>query len=196
MPLCLARLGDVKYKQYRTMKTQMRSSAGAGHAGLPRADEPRKALALRTMAFAEEILCKEQDADPNVVIAAALLGDLTCPRMPPANGTAPTADAGAAEPVRTILEKLEYPNGFVKAVRSILAARSRRPGKTISISASCMRPVRWRPHRPRDNRHSPNAGGFRLILCVWRPFYFPSSGLLRFGRANCAVPCHPSHPRP
>jgi len=114
-------LGEVKYKQYRTMKTQMRKQAlvQAMQDYLGK-DEPRKARALRTMAFAEEILCEERDADPNVVMAAAVLGDLTCPCTQAATGSGPAAAADAAGPVATILEKLEYPNGFVKAVCTIV----------------------------------------------------------------------------
>ncbi len=109
-------LGEVKYKQYRTLKTQMRKQALVqamqDHLG---ADEPRKASALRTMACAEDILCEEKDADPNVVMAAAVLGGLACP--------------GELDPVRAILEKLEYPNGFVKAVCAILAGLQQSGGE-------------------------------------------------------------------
>lgn len=122
-------LGDEKYKQYRTMKTQVRKQAlvQAMHDCL-RHDEPAKARALRTMEFAEDILCEEQSADPNVVIAAAVLGDLACPCS-----TAPDG-GGAPGPVATVLEKLEYPNGFIKAVCAIVG-REKDPadGKDINF---------------------------------------------------------------
>ena len=114
-------LGEAKYKQYHTMKTQMRKQALVqAMQDYLRRDEPRKARALRVMEYAEEILCEEKDADPNVVMAAAVLGELTCPCTQAAIGSDSAAKADAADPVATILEKLEYPNGFVKAVCTIV----------------------------------------------------------------------------
>jgi DNA-directed RNA polymerase subunit RPC12/RpoP len=110
-------LGRETYRQYQDTKSAMRKDA------LLRAaedrlgwDERRKARSRAARRHAEAILREAPDADPNVVIAAAvLLGG--------------GADGPAAQGV---LEALGYPNGFVKRVCEMIARPPAGPAADVN----------------------------------------------------------------
>ena len=116
-------LGDEKFRKYGAMKAAMRKpallKAVEDHLA---ADAPRLNHAKKVVSYAELILSDEPLADPNVVIAAAALhntGGLD------GAGDEPAARAGqpaevSLQTVTAILQKLEYPDGFIKQVCQII----------------------------------------------------------------------------
>jgi hypothetical protein len=108
-------LGDEKYKKYGEMKLSMRKEA------LLRAmedqvgnDEQSRRVLRAVVAASGQMLCAEPSADPNVVIAAAVLRAAQSPQRP-----APESAA-----TRKFLAELNYPEGFIKEVDFILSLKT------------------------------------------------------------------------
>jgi hypothetical protein len=116
-------LGADEHKRYQDMKTRLRKETllRAGEACL--ADEPQRVRARARVGFAETLLGREAAADPNVVIAASALLDVSRP------GSDTTAAGVASE----ILHDLGYPEGFIKEVCGIVS-RIRSPGEGENIN--------------------------------------------------------------
>lgn len=117
-------VGEEKLNQYTKMKGLLRkkalSSAMEGYFG---SDAKRIKHAKRTAEYAEMILTAEADADPNVVLAAAILHDIGIKNAEAKHGS---ADASYQEeegpPVaRDILKKLDYSEDFIRDVCDIVA---------------------------------------------------------------------------
>ncbi len=116
-------LGEEKYKQYNSMKSSMRKQA------LLKAmddyfgdDKKRRRHARTVVSFAEQILRTESTADPNVVIASAVLHDIGIRNAEHKHGSSsPGHQEQEGPPVaRRILEELGYPEGFIKEVCGII----------------------------------------------------------------------------
>lgn len=114
-------LGDEKYRKYQDTKSAMRKEA------LVRAatdrfgwEESRAARARDALQYAEEILKQQPDTDPNVVMAAAVLG---------------VADGEGGE-LQVVLEDLNYPKGFIKQVDGILKSLSAGPFDDMDTCAT------------------------------------------------------------
>ena len=105
-------LGDDGLKKYQDMKSRLRKDSllKAAEAHLP--DEAARKRTRTRVEAAEQLLRRESAADPNVVLAASALLDVT-PSEPAASEGA-SAAAG-------ILHELGYPEGFVKEVCGILS---------------------------------------------------------------------------
>lgn len=116
-------LGADEHKRYQDMKTRLRKETllRAGEAYL--ASEPKKIRARDRVGFAEKILERESAADPNVVIAASALLDVSHP------GSDTTPDVVASE----ILHTLGYPEGFIKEVSGIVG-RIHNPAEGESVN--------------------------------------------------------------
>lgn len=116
-------VGDEKLAQYTRMKGLLRkqalSYAMEGYFG---GDARRIRHAKRTAEYAEMILAEETGADPNVVIAAALLHDIGIKNAEEKYGSADAAHQEAEGPpvARGILRKLDYPEEFIKEVCDII----------------------------------------------------------------------------
>ncbi len=112
-------VGSEKLAQYTQMKGVLRKQALAyameGYFG---ADARRIRHAQRTAEYAEMILAEETGADPNIVIAAALLHDIGIKNAEEKYGSADPAHQEAEGPpvARGILKKLDYPEEFIKEV--------------------------------------------------------------------------------
>lgn len=113
-------LGEDKYKKYGAMKAAMRKHAllRALEGLLGQADE-RLALARKTAGYAELILAEEPAADPNVVLAAAVMRHAA--RQGP--GPAPAEDCSCTPGVRRAMEELGYHADFIKEVCAIVEGR-------------------------------------------------------------------------
>ena len=129
-------LGDEEHKRYQDLKTRLRKQTllKAAEEHLP--DERQRGHARSRVAFAEKILSREPAADPNVVIAAAALLDLSRPE-PASGGTRPavmaTHETEQPSVAAEILHELGYPEGFVKEVYGILC-HLREPGDCDGIN--------------------------------------------------------------
>jgi predicted HD phosphohydrolase/DNA-directed RNA polymerase subunit RPC12/RpoP len=112
-------VGDEKLSQYTRMKGLLRkqslSRAMEDYFG---ADARRIRHAQRTAEYAEMILAQATGADPNIVIAAALLHDIGIKNAEEKYGSADPAHQEAEGPpvARGILKKLDYPEEFIKEV--------------------------------------------------------------------------------
>ena len=93
-------LGDEGHKKYQEMKTRLRKETLLQAANKLLPDDASRQQARTRVEAAEQLLQREPTADPNVVLAAAALLDVT---------------PSAAD----ILHELGYPEGFVKEVCSI-----------------------------------------------------------------------------
>ncbi len=116
-------LGDEAHKKYQDMKTRLRKESLLKAAEAHLTDERHRQLARDRVGFAEQILRREEAADPNVVLASsALLGAGSS--GPESRDTAATATASREyEPTpaaAAILHELGYPEGFIKEVCAIL----------------------------------------------------------------------------
>lgn len=111
-------LGDEKFRQYGEMKANLRKAAllNAVQDRLE-SDPGRMAKTRKTVAYAEQLLSENAEADPAVVMAAAALHGLV---------TAP----GAGSPevtVSDILGALEYPQGLINEVCNLLGGSGAPP---------------------------------------------------------------------
>lgn len=110
-------LGDETYKKYQNAKSQLRKEALllAAEERFGWGDGPRR-RSRAILEYAEAMLKEQPAADPNVVIAAAVLSaDI---RRDP--GTGEAIGTVTEDSCRAILCELGYPNGFVKQVCSML----------------------------------------------------------------------------
>lgn len=116
-------VGDAKLTQYTRMKGALRKQA-LSHAmeGYFGADARRIRHANKTAEYAELILATEDKADPNVVLAAALLHDIGIKNAEEKYGSADPARQEAEGPpvARGILKQLDYPEEFIKEVCDII----------------------------------------------------------------------------
>ena len=105
-------LGDTEFKRYQDLKTRLRKDAllKAAQDHLP--DEPARSAAAAGVRFAEQILSREKDADPNVVMAALALYSVP--------ESAPKAGEGGPPGAAGILQAMGYPQGFINEVSGIL----------------------------------------------------------------------------
>ena len=114
-------LGDEKYKKYLDTKSALRKDAllkaAADRFGWDDARRERSASRLR---HAEGVLKDEPQADPNIVMAAAVL---SAAEDDASGDPAPAviANEEATRVARTVLEDLDYPNGFVEQVCRIIS---------------------------------------------------------------------------
>ena len=110
-------LGAEKHKKYEDMKSSVRKealvNAAADRFGW---DEAPLALARNAVARAEQMLRDRPDADPNVVMAAVVLG-FACGHCGE-SGTTTSADS--RQTAQAVLEGLGYPHGFVRQVCGLL----------------------------------------------------------------------------
>lgn len=115
-------VGDEKYKQYGEMKAVLRKQALI-KAMVDYFEDDRKRIehAKRVIGYAEMILAKEQ-ADPNVVLAAAALHDIGIKNAEKKHGSSSAKYQELEGPpvARSILEKLEYPDDFILEVCDII----------------------------------------------------------------------------
>lgn len=116
-------LGEEKYKKYGQMKAMMRKPALlAAMQNYFGADKKRIEHAGKVVAYAERILAQAPEADPNIVIAAAVLHDIGIKNAEQKHGS---SDAKYQEeegpPVaRAILTELGYPEEFIREVCDIV----------------------------------------------------------------------------
>ena len=116
-------LGDEKFKKYGAMKAAQRKpvllAAMETYFG---EDRKRIEHARKVVAYAELILSKEGGADPNVVIAAAVLHDIGIKNAEAKQGSSAAVYQEEEGPpvARTILTELGYPIGFINAVADIV----------------------------------------------------------------------------
>jgi hypothetical protein len=116
-------VGAAKLTQYNQMKGLLRkqslSHAMEDYFG---PDARRIRHATRTAEYAETILAEEPGADPNVVIAAALLHDIGIKNAEEKYGSADPAYQEAEGPpvARGILKQIGYSEGFIKEVCDII----------------------------------------------------------------------------
>ena len=94
-------LGDEGLKKYQEMKSRLRKETLLQAADKHLPEELQRQRARTRIEAAEQILPRETAADPNVVLAAAALFEVT--------------------PAAEILQELGYPEGFVKEVSHILS---------------------------------------------------------------------------
>ena len=149
-------LGEEKYKKYHATKSCLRKEA------LLRAvysrsgwDAKRKQRVLTVLRYAEELLKEQPAADPNIVVAAVVLGVARerATDSGAAPGTSgPSADAGKREP-QAILEELNYPDGFVRQVCELLTPQP--SGLAENVNFRVIHDARLLAERPaagaRDN---------------------------------------------
>ena len=116
-------VGEEKYKQYGELKAAVRKEA------LVRAmedyfdgDTRRVCHAEKVMGYAEQILAEEEGADPNVVLAAAVLHDIGIRNAEARHGSSAAVHQETEGPpvARDILARLEYPSQFVDEVCDII----------------------------------------------------------------------------
>lgn len=132
-------VGDKKYRQYNQMKGLLRKQA-LTHAmeDYFGADARRIRHAKRTAEFAELILAKEDKADPNVVLAAALFHDIGIKNAEAQYGAAdPALQETEGPPVtRQILKKLDYTEEFITEVCDIVGHHHHpRADETVNFKA-------------------------------------------------------------
>ncbi len=130
-------LGEDKYKKYGAMKAALRRAAliGATETYFG-ADHKRIEHAKKVVSYAELILAKEREADPNVVIAAAALHDIGIKNAEERYGSSEAAYQEQEGPpvARGILLDLGYPEEFIREVCDIIGHHHHpRPGETINF---------------------------------------------------------------
>jgi hypothetical protein len=117
-------LGDEKYKNYQNTKSTVRKEALLRAAGDRFGwDERRTEQARRIVQGVESILQEQPEADPNLLLAAAILAFAY--RGAAGDGARP--DRARIETAQTVLEDLNYPRGFVIQVCEILETSSAGP---------------------------------------------------------------------
>lgn len=122
-------LGDEGHKKYQDMKSQLRKETLLKAAEQHWVDEREGRVTRARVEFSEQLLRREAAADPNVVLAAAALANVSGPDAAPdaAPGAAPAPAAAG------ILQELGYPEGFVKEVDDILR-HLQAPGQVDSVN--------------------------------------------------------------
>jgi hypothetical protein len=116
-------LGDDKFKQYGQMKAAMRKPALiAAMANYFGSDRKRIEHARKVVSYAESILAVEKEADPNLVIAAAVLHDIGIKNAEAKHGSSEARYQEEEGPpvARAILTELGYPEGFIVEVCDIV----------------------------------------------------------------------------
>lgn len=112
-------VGEEKLGQYTGMKGILRkqalSNAMESYFG---ADTRRIRHAQRTAEYAERIVAEEPGADPNVVLAAALLHDIGIKNAEAKHGSSDASYQEVEGPpvARGLLKELDYTEGFIKEV--------------------------------------------------------------------------------
>jgi len=117
-------LGDEKYKKYLDTKSALRKDAllraAADRFGQDGIRRQQSELQLR---HAEAVLKGEPQADPNIVMAAAVLSAAEDNALgDPSVST--TASEEATRVARSLLMDLDYPDGFVEQVCRIISGAS------------------------------------------------------------------------
>ena len=111
-------LGQEKYKSYQDMKSAIRKEALVGAAADRFAwNDEQVSLAHARLEKAEELLRSRPEADPNVVIAAVVLSGASA-----ADEAGTDADEEQRGALQTLLEELNYPQGFVRQVCGLLSS--------------------------------------------------------------------------
>ena len=116
-------LGDDKFKQYGQMKAAMRKPALiAAMENYFGEDRKRIEHARKVVSYAEAILAGEKEADPNRVIAAAVLHDIGIKNAEAKHGSSEARYQEEEGPpvARSILMELGYPEGFIVEVCDIV----------------------------------------------------------------------------
>lgn len=116
-------LGEEKYKQYNSMKSSMRKQALLKAMDEYFGDDKKRQKHARTVvSFAEQILQTESSADPNVVLACAVLHDIGIRNAETKHGSSSAKHQENEGPpvARQILEALGYPEGFINEVCGII----------------------------------------------------------------------------
>jgi len=112
-------LGNEKYRKYGEMQAAMRKpallKALSEYFG---SDQKRIDHGKRVMAYAEMILQREMNADPNVVMAAAALHDIGIKAAEDKHGSCSASQQEEEGPpvARGILTELGYPDSFIEEV--------------------------------------------------------------------------------
>ena len=104
-------LGDDGLKKYQETKSRLRKESLFKAAEQHSTDEGQRRLARARVEFAEQMLRRDPAADPNVVLAAAVLAT--------EGAASPAAEPSSA--ASSILSELGYPEGFIKEVAGILS---------------------------------------------------------------------------
>lgn len=121
-------LGADEHKRYQDMKTRMRKETLLRAGETCMETDAKKQHARARVACAEQLLSREPAADPNVVIAAAALLDITRTAS-----AASDMDASTSSMAADILHELGYPEGFIKEVTGIVS-RIASPGANESVN--------------------------------------------------------------
>ena len=130
-------VGEKKLSQYTSMKKLLRKQA-LSHAmeSYFGADEKRIQHAKKVEEYAVKMLADEPEADPNVVIAAALLHDIGIKKAEEIYGSANAEYQEAEGPAvaRSILKDLDYAEEFINEVCDIIGHHHHpRPNETINF---------------------------------------------------------------
>lgn len=130
-------VGEKKLSQYTSMKKLLRKQA-LSHAmdAYFGADERRIKHAKRTEEYALMILAEEPAADPNLVIAAALLHDIGIKNAEEKykSASAEFQETEGPPVARKILKDLDYPPEFIEEVCDIIGHHHHpRPEETINF---------------------------------------------------------------
>lgn len=116
-------LGNEKYRKYGEMQAAMRKpallKALAEYFG---DDKKRIDHAKKVVAYSEMILAREKNADPNVVMASAVLHDIGIKNAEEKHGSSNAAHQETEGPpvARGILTELGYPDAFIEEVCDIV----------------------------------------------------------------------------
>lgn len=130
-------LGDEKFKKYGAMKAAMRKpvliNAMANYFGT---DKRRIEHAKKVTAYAEMILARETEADPNIVLAAAVLHDIGIKNAEANHGSDEAVYQEQEGPAvaRAILTEVGYPEDFIREVCDIVGHHHHpRPEETLNF---------------------------------------------------------------
>lgn len=116
-------VGEEKLTQYDRMKKLLRKQALSNAVEAYFGEDLRRIRhARRTAEYAEMILAGEEKADPNIVIAAALLHDIGIKNAEEKHGSAaPVHQEAEGPPVaRRIMQELDYSEEFMREVCDII----------------------------------------------------------------------------
>ncbi|OGV61866.1 MAG: hypothetical protein A3K19_25220 [Lentisphaerae bacterium RIFOXYB12_FULL_65_16] len=117
-------LGEQKFREYGQMKATWRKAVLLEHLEAKLgADNPTLASSREVLRYAEAICSREEAADPNLVVAAALLLAIAPPAQPAATPApaGPDVNPPALDAVRAVLHELDYPEAFASCVCKVLA---------------------------------------------------------------------------
>ena len=128
-------LGEDKYRKYGNMKAAMRKPAlFAAMEEVFGTDKKRIEHARKVAAYAEMILARERDAEPPLVLAAAVLHDIGIRKAEEKHGSneAEYQELEGPPIAKEILTHLGYPEPFIKEVCDIVGHHHHpRPEETV-----------------------------------------------------------------